>query len=105
MTSPCARCTRVTDPRQCENKECRLWQKWFIEKWNTMRVTPRLDAERRPREVEGVCIGGKYYALPHRVNSYLQTDPCQGCLCPRDLCVIPCRVKRDWLTAREDVLS
>ena len=91
MMSPCARCTRVTDPRQCENKDCRLWQKWFIEKWNKMRVAPRLDVEKRPREMEGVCIGGKYYALPHRVESYLQKDPCQSCLCPRDLCALPCR--------------
>lgn len=105
MTSPCTHCTKVQDPRQCENKDCRQWQQWFIEKWNAMRVVPRLDIEKRPREPEGVCIGGKYYALPHRVDSYLTKDPCDSCLCPRDLCVIPCRVRRDWLAAREDVLS
>lgn len=105
MTCPCNRCNKVADPRQCENKECRQWQSWFIEKWNTMRVAPRLDIERRPREMEGVCIGGRYYAMPHRVNRYLHNDPCQTCMCPRDLCVIPCRVKRDWQAAREDIFS
>ena len=104
MISPCMRCTKVQDPRQCENKDCRKWRQWFIEKWNAMRVTPRLDMEKRPRELEGVCIGGTYYAMPHRVNHYLTKDPCDGCLCPRDLCVLPCRIKRDWQAAREDVL-
>lgn len=102
--SPCMRCTRVADPRQCENKNCRPWRQWFVEKWDTMRAAPRLAAEHQPREIEGVCIGGQRYALPHRVSSYLETDPCQGCLCPRDLCVIPCRIKRSWLKARQDVL-
>ena len=105
MTCPCNRCERVADPRNCDNKDCRLWQKWFIEKWNTMRAAPRLAIEKRPRETEGICIGGQFYALPHRINSYLTKDPCESCLCPRDLCAIPCRMKRDWLTTRKDVFS
>lgn len=105
MNSPCTRCTKVADPRECDNKTCRLWQKWFIEKWDNMRVLPRLSIEKRPREAEGICIGGRYYALPHRVDSYLHHDPCEKCLCPRDLCAVPCRTKRDWLAARENVLS
>lgn len=105
MTCPCNRCERVDDPHLCENKDCRQWRRWFIEKWNAMRMTPRLDIEKRPREPEGECIGGAHYALPHRVDAYLKKDPCDGCLCPRDLCVLPCRVKRDWQAARQDVLS
>lgn len=104
MTSPCMRCTRVADPRACENKDCRQWQQWFIGKWNAMRVAPRLDMEQLPRQPEGVCIGGRYYATPHKVSHYLQTDPCEKCLCPRDLCTLPCRIKRDWLTARQNIL-
>lgn len=105
MLSPCTRCTRVKKPRLCDNKDCRDWQQWFIESWNAMRAAPRLEIEKTPRVPEGVCIGGRIYALPHRIDSYLQTDPCAGCLCPRDLCVIPCRVKRDWLRARQEVLQ
>lgn len=105
MNSPCVRCTKVSDQRNCDNKDCRLWQKWFIEKWDALRVVPRLQMEKTPRQLEGICIGGKYYALPHRVNSYLHTDPCDNCLCPRDLCVLPCRIKRDWQAAREDILT
>lgn len=105
MTCPCNRCVKVADPHQCENKDCRQWRQWFIEKWDALRVRPRLEMEARPREAEGVCIGGKYYALPHRVDSYLRTDPCENCLCPRDLCVLPCRIKRDWQAARQDVFQ
>ena len=102
--SPCMRCERVSDPRQCEDKNCAQWRKWFVEKWDAMRVQPRLAQERRPREMEGTVIGGVRYALPHRVQDYLGKDPCEGCLCPRDLCVLPCRVKRDWLRAKEDTM-
>lgn len=100
MRKPCIYCTRVTDPENCDNKNCQLWQRWYIETWNAMRRQPRLAQEQRPREPEGTVIGGVRYALPHRVDDYLRRDPCKGCLCPRDLCVIPCRVKRDWTTAR-----
>lgn len=105
MTCPCNRCVKVPDPHQCENKDCRQWRQWFIDKWDTLRVKPRLEIETRPRESEGVCIGGRYYALPHRVDNYLRNDPCEKCLCPRDLCVLPCRIKRDWLAARQDVFQ
>lgn len=104
MNSPCLNCRRVDKPAECENKNCKLWQRWFVEKWNTLRAEPRLAAEHRPKEMEGVVVGGVRYALPHRVRGYLEKDPCQGCLCPRDLCVIPCRAKRDWLQAKEDVM-
>ena len=32
-TSPCRRCTRVTDPDNCENKRCGIWQRWFLGRW------------------------------------------------------------------------
>ena len=102
--SPCMRCTRVANPRDCDNKDCKVWRSWFVEKWDALRTQPRLEIERKTKEMEGVVIGGVRYAMPHRVRSYLEKDPCVGCVCPRDLCVLPCRVKRDWVKAREDVL-
>ena len=102
--SPCLRCTRVAQPRECENKNCKLWRSWYIQKWDDMRKRQRLAMERLDVEREGVCIGGEVYALPHRVKGYLETDPCEKCLCPRDLCVVPCKIKRSWKQAREDVL-
>jgi len=98
MIKPCISCTRVLDPENCENKNCRVWQRWYVETWDAMRREPRLQREQQPKETEGMVIGGVRYALPHRVHDYLRNDPCQGCLCPRDLCVIPCRIKRDWTT-------
>ena len=98
MNKPCISCTRVTDPENCENKNCRVWQRWYIETWDQLRREPRLQKERQEKETEGTVIGGVRYALPHRVHDYLRNDPCTGCLCPRDLCTIPCRIKRDWIT-------
>ena len=100
MNKPCLTCTRVSDPGLCENKACKPWQRWFCESWDRLRREPRLCRE-APAQREGVVIGGQQYALPHRVHRYLEQDPCQDCLCPRDLCAIPCRVKRDWLALQE----
>ena len=72
--SPCLTCTRVPNPRNCENKQCRLWQRWFLARWNLIHTWPRT------------------------------TDPCKGCLCPRDLCATPCRRKVTWLEAKEERL-
>ena len=35
--SPCLTCTRVEDPNKCENKTCKLWQNWFLGRWEAMR--------------------------------------------------------------------
>lgn len=101
--SPCLSCTRVKDPRDCENKNCQLWQRWFIARWEAMRKLVRDEMEEAPAPV-GVHISGQTYAAPHQVQRYLQTDPCAECLCPRGLCSLPCRLKRNWLEARKDVL-
>ncbi len=103
MISPCLKCTRVANPRDCEDKDCKVWREWFTKQWDDMRVQTRLAREHLPMEKEGVNIGGVTYALPHRVHSYLDNDPCQTCLCPKDLCRLPCRAKRGWTKAREDV--
>lgn len=102
--SPCLSCTRVAQPRECENKNCKAWRSWFVGRWDALRIQPRLSMEKVKTEPEGVCIGGETYALPHRVKGYLESDPCEKCLCPRDLCTVPCKIKRNWKHAREDVL-
>ena len=101
MIKPCIRCNRVADPMNCENKNCLPWRQWFLTSWDRLRREPRLSREHYPKQPEGMVIGGQHYALPHRVENYLDRDPCSGCLCPRDLCTIPCRIKRDWQRARE----
>lgn len=35
--SPCLTCTRVKDPRDCENKTCERWRRWFISWWEGVR--------------------------------------------------------------------
>ena len=101
MKSPCLKCTRVKNPRDCEEKNCKVWRKWFIETWDQQRMQFRLAREHMALEKEGVNIGGNTYALPHRVRSYLETDPCSKCFSPRDLCKVPCKVKRRWMNRKE----
>ena len=31
--SPCLTCTRVKNPGDCENKNCREWSAWFLKNW------------------------------------------------------------------------
>jgi hypothetical protein len=33
MDSPCLTCTRVKNPRDCENKSCKAWSMWFLYEW------------------------------------------------------------------------
>lgn len=100
--SPCMSCTRVDDPRACDNKDCKVWQSWFTGRWDDLRHQVRVSMEAVETKPMGVNIGGTYYAAPHRVRRYLEQDPCEGCLCPKDLCRLPCKIKRQWLAARED---
>lgn len=37
--SPCLACTRVKDPEECENKQCKAWRDWFIRRWEEVRKT------------------------------------------------------------------
>lgn len=101
--SPCISCTRVKDPRNCENKNCQYWRRWYIARWEQLRSQLRASMEQKPEPV-GVSISGRTYAAPHQVQAYLEQDPCNKCLCPKDLCRIPCNLKLNWLAARKEVL-
>lgn len=102
--SPCLRCLRVEDPRKCENKNCQLWQRWFIDQWNMLRADPRQAMEQVELKPVGVAIGGRRYAAPHQTRSYLRKDPCDACRCPKEFCTSPCPTRRAWEEARKDVL-
>ena len=101
--SPCLRCTLVADPRQCQDKDCQPWRQWFIARWNTLRAYPRQELEAAGDSYLGLAIGGQRYTLPHRVTDYLDNNPCETCLCPKDLCAEPCRIRRDWDKTRNEV--
>ena len=101
--SPCRSCTRVRDPQNCENKNCRSWQSWFIRRWDQIRTAPRQQVDATRPCAAGVNIGGQHYAMPHQVRQYLQDDPCESCVCPRELCDTPCRVRRIWEKTRNEV--
>ncbi len=101
--SPCLRCTRVANPRECDNKNCKQWQAWFLQRWEMIHAYPRKKMEQSKVVPVGVPLGGQHYAAPHQVQAYLRTDPCQACLCPKDLCATPCRIRRDWEAAKQEV--
>jgi hypothetical protein len=103
MESPCVNCIRVKDPVNCENKLCKDWQAWFIDRWETMRETVRAEMERDPLVEFGVPLGGEKYASPHRVHTYLDTDPCSQCLYPKDHCHAPCPGKQVWIDRKRGV--
>ena len=93
--SPCLGCLRVADPENCADKTCRIWQRWFLEKWEQTRQSIR-QAKDRPGAMAGVNVGGVHYAAPDQVRSFLENDPCSDCLCPRDLCQKTCYKRRLW---------
>lgn len=102
MNSPCVHCTRVRDPKNCENKGCKDWQAWFIDRWEAMREHVRAEMETAETTDAGIPLGGQRYAPPHRVREYLQTDPCEHCMCPKDICHAPCPVKSAWTQTKKE---
>lgn len=101
--SPCRTCTRVADPDKCENKNCQVWQRWFINSWDGMRAYPRVVRDFMSPQPVGVPLGGRHYAAPHEVMWYMGIDPCSECLCNQDLCKTPCRVRLAWEKFGEEV--
>ncbi len=102
MESPCLTCTRVFDTENCTDKSCRVWRAWFLEQWEQTRQSVG-QLKNAPPEPVGVDIGGVYYSPPHRVEDYLQVDPCTVCRCPEDLCPGPCRKRQVWEQCYEEV--
>ena len=103
VVSPCYSCTRVRDPAACENKNCRQWRQWFAESWEQTRMNPALQRELKKVGIETVNVGGFHYAHPDRVKEYVQTDPCESCPFPSELCTSPCPARRAWMETRKEV--
>ena len=93
--SPCVVCNRVIDPENCTDKSCRIWQRWFLQQWEKTRNAVR-QLKDMPDSCVGVVVGGMRYAAPNQVQDFLEKDPCDSCLCPKDLCDIPCRKRKAW---------
>ena len=96
MESPCLHCKRVRDPENCENKLCKDWQAWFIDRWEAMRKHVRAELDATPLAEVGVPLGGRLYSSPHRVREYIRKDPCLSCMYPKAYCNAPCPAKLAW---------
>lgn len=103
MNSPCFTCTRVRDPKNCENKLCKDWQSWFIGRWNAMRKALCAEAAQAPVDDIGFPLGGNRYASPHRVRDFLDVNPCRKCVYPADACQMPCKTKLAWSEMQSEV--
>ena len=95
MDSPCLHCIRVKDPKNCENKACKEWQAWFIDRWESMRSFVRAEMEHTETKDVGLPLGGHHYPHPHLIQEYLANHPCDRCPCQKG-CSIPCPVKIAW---------
>lgn len=103
MESPCTNCIRVRDPKNCENKLCKDWQAWFIQRWNAMRKNLCTEAARSPVHQVGIPLGGHRYAPPHRIRDFLNVNPCRTCIYPTDQCHSPCKTKLAWSDMQSEV--
>lgn len=101
--SPCALCARVKDPGNCENKNCKIWQKWFLSRWELIRGYPRQAMDQMPLKPVGVSIGGRLYSHPTQKRNYIAADPCDSCKCPRECCAGPCRVRKAWEEVKGEI--
>lgn len=100
--SPCLHCTRVKDAQNCENKNCKPWRQWFLERWEYTRRLYRKGMDQCSGK-PGVPLGGRRYCQPHQITAYLQEDPCQRCKLPRDLCHTPCKLRTQWEAVQKEV--
>lgn len=98
--SPCLTCTRVLDPQVCENKECRPWRQWFIGRWALIYAYGQLNLMLSDPCAEHNVEDKRNLNSTIRQSS---EDPCDGCVCPKDMCTVPCRAKRIWQEQKEDV--
>lgn len=103
MDSPCSTCTRVRDPQNCENKLCKDWQAWFIDRWEAMRENVRAQMDEAPMQDLGIPLGGQRYVSPHRIREYRKQDPCRRCQYPKDHCHSPCPSKLAWAKMQQEV--
>lgn len=101
--SPCTYCSRVPDPRQCDNKKCVPWQKWFLAKWEETRKQFSVPYRKAVPAEGGIPLGGHRYPHPHRVREYRENGPCPACKLPKELCTAPCPAQEAWLKGKEKV--
>ena len=80
---PCSACSKGL----CEDRECQLWQNWFLHKWDIARkqiqscVWNKIDLQGK----KAFC-----YLLPHELE-----DPCATCVC-KNWCDTPCSLRLNW---------
>ena len=98
---PCLYCQRVKDPENCENKTCRAWKAWFIDRWESMRNSIRHEIHGEGIKGRPIYVGGRRYHHPDMVRQFLSGDPCRRCPWRDGLCTGTCYEKKTWLEVKE----
>ena len=98
---PCEACQRVRNPKDCENKLCREWQAWFIDRWEAMRANIMHADCGIAIQADTVSVGGTKYHHLDQVRRFMETNPCLHCIRSNGLCARPCQVKRTWNEEKE----
>lgn len=98
---PCSTCQRVRDPKNCENKLCKEWQAWFIDRWDSMRRSIMQAEPGQCIQGETISVGGEKYHHPDRVRQFLSEEPCLQCPRSNGFCLNPCQVRKTWDSEKE----
>lgn len=100
---PCEVCTRVRRPEDCENKTCKEWQQWFIERWDAMRSSVLQSDAGESRMGDTIRVGGTEYHHPDQTRRFLAVNPCHKCIRAATLCAGACDTKKAWIAAKERI--
>lgn len=98
---PCRTCQRVRDPKNCENKLCKEWQAWFVDRWESMRRYVQQAEQGKCVQGETISVGGERYHHPDRARRFLEENPCMQCQRRNGLCLSPCKVRKTWDSEKE----
>lgn len=92
--SPCDSCPSRNGP--CPGKDCDRWQIRYRYRQKQINAYAKQLVESTAIEKRNVWT----YPRPDEVRRYLQTNPCEKCMC-RNFCKGNCAVKRKWLQATQ----
>lgn len=96
--SPCESCPR-NNTRQCSGKDCQPWLIRYRYRQKKINAYARkLAGDIRPQS-------GSVWVYPHpdEVRRYLDTDPCDSCMC-RNWCDEICPKKAAWWNDRMKII-
>lgn len=96
--NPCDKCERCTSSAGCQE-----WEIYYRYRQKQINAKARIIASRQ--KTADPVKNSAVFAYPHpdEARRYLDTNPCDTCMC-RDWCDQICKVRADWWDARIGIL-